>query len=73
MGYICTHCFFQCHVTLQPCGACLSQQHAHGSPSKAQFDCPLCLPLQAEACPSSQTASYTLLPFQPVAFEAIWE
>ena len=44
MGYICTRCFFQCHVTLQPyapCVACASQQHACGRPPEAQFDCPL--------------------------------
>ena len=67
MGYICTRCFFHCHVTLQPCCACSSQQHAYGSPSEAQLHCPLCLPLKVpgapkvEACQGcpSQTARAT--------------
>ena len=42
-------CFFQSHVTLQPCAPCCtcsSHQHAYGSPSEAQLDGPLCLPLK---------------------------
>ena len=49
MGYTCTLCFFQCHVTLHPsvpCCTCKSQQHTYGSPSEAQFYCQ-CLPLKA--------------------------